>query len=155
MKHFFIVFIFFCPFVVIILSMARRLVREGMYYASKLGMNNGDYAFIAFQLNPFDVQRYVEKPELWFYGEFKATRELDNEEKKEFQNAYRSMLLLVTNTQQIDKYYKFVKEMKQKMSEPPFCSNAYKGSLTVGNYTFYNINKTVSVCYVEFVDDTI
>jgi len=125
--------------------MARRLVREGMYYASKLGMSNGEYAFIAFQLDPFDLQRYVKSPERWFFGQFKATKDLDKEEKKEFYNAYRSMLLLVFNTQQIEKYNKFVDQMKHRMSEPPFCSNVYKGTVTFKNSTIFKFNRTVSV----------
>ena len=124
--------------------MARRLVREGMYYASKLGMNNGDYAFIAFQLNPNNVQRFIEQPELWFNGEYTTTNNLDESEQKELYNAYRSMLLLVFNTQQIGKYDKFVVEMKHRMSEPPFCSNVYKGFRKFGNTTIYYFNRTVS-----------
>lgn len=124
--------------------MARRLVREGMYYASKLGMNNGDYAFIAFQLNPNDVQRFIKQPELWFYGEYPTTNTLDEREQKELYNAYRSMLLLVFNTRQIDKYDKFVVEMKHRMSDPPFCSDVYKGVIKYGNITIYYFNRTVS-----------
>ena len=124
--------------------MSSRLVREGMYYASKLGMNNGDYAFIAFQLDPFIVQRFVQLPVLWFYGQFPETRELNKDEKKEFYNAFKSVLLLVFNTQQIDNYYTFVDEMKHKMSDPPFCSKEYVGtSILPGNVTFRNFHKKV------------
>lgn len=137
-----------CFFIVIIFSVARRLVREGLYYASKLGMNNGDYAFIAFHLDPLKVQKYLNKdPQLWFLGLYKDTVEMDENERREFYNAYRSMLLLVSNIQQIAKYDKFVVEMKHRMSDPPFCSNVYKGFRKFGNTTFYYFNRTVS----EFV----
>ena len=125
--------------------MERRLIREGMYYASKLGMNNGDYAFIAFQLNPLSVQSFFKQPELWFIGEFKATRDLSKDEEREFYDAFKSVLLLVVNTQQIDKYNTFVNEVKHKMSDPPFCSQAYVGSTKVGNYTIKHFNRKVSI----------
>ena len=130
---------------VIILSMERRLIREGMYYASKLGMNNGDYAFIAFQLDPLSVQRFFRRPKLWFIGEFKATMDLNKDEEREFYDAFKSVLLLAVNTQQINKYYTFVNEVKHKMSDPPFYSKTYVGSRTVRNFTFYNFNRTVSI----------
>ena len=35
---------------------------EGMYHVSKLGMNNGDYAFIAFELMPLSFRILIQKP---------------------------------------------------------------------------------------------
>jgi len=118
---------------IIIFAMERRLVREGMYYASKLGMNNGDYAFIAFELDPVLVQRYVGSPDKFFSGQFKATKTLNDEEKKEFDKAYKSMLVMTSNIQQIGKYNNFTIEMKHRMSQPPFCSDAYDGFNTFNN----------------------
>ena len=108
-------------------------------------MNNGDYAFIAFQLDPLSVQKFFQRPELWFIGEFKATRDLNKDEEREFYDAFKSVLLLTVNTQQIDKYYTFVNEVKHKMSDPPFCSKTYVGSRKFQNLTFYNFNRTVSI----------
>ena len=125
--------------------MDARLAREGMYYTSKLGMNNGDYAFIMFQLDPLSVEKYVARPQLWFSGGYKMTRNLNVEEEKEFYKMYKSVLLLAFNTKRIDKYNKFADEMKRKMSEPPFCSDAYTGTRKFGNYTIYNFNRTVSM----------
>lgn len=141
---------------VIIFAMERRLVREGMYYASKLGMNNGDYAFIAFELDPVLVQRYVGSPDKWFSGQFKATKTLNDEEKKEFDKAYKSMLVMTSNIQQIGKYNNFTIEMKHRMSQPPFCSDAYVGFNTFNNISIskfireVNINKVVHRWKIDF-----
>ena len=108
-------------------------------------MNNGDYTFIAFQLDPLLVQKFFRRPELWFIGEFKATRDLNKDEEREFYDAFKSVLLLTVNTQQIDKYYTFVNEVKHKMSDPPFCSKTYVGSTKFQNLTVYNFNRTVSI----------
>ena len=123
--------------------MEQRLVREGMYYASKLGMNNGDYAFIAFELDPVLVQRTAAKPALWFRGVFPGTKSLSKQEEKDFYETYKSMLLMVFNTQQIAKYEKFTVAMKHKMSEPPFCSDVYQGHTTFGNLSILNFIRAV------------
>lgn len=128
--------------------MDRRLVREGMYYASKLGMNNGDYAFIAFELDPVLVERYVGRPNQWFRGQFQATENLNDEEKKEFYKAYKSMLIMVSNIQQIGKYNNFTIEMKHRMSQPPFCSDAYVGVNTYLNFTVPKFIRAVSISKV-------
>ena len=120
-------------------------MREGMYYASKLGMNNGDYAFISFELDPVLVERYLQSPEKWFRGQYKPTKTLNDEEKKEFNKAYKSMLVMVSNIQQIGKYNNFTTEMKHRMSQPPFCSDTYVGFYTHRNVSFSNFLKKVSI----------
>ena len=130
---------------VIIFAMEGRLVREGMYYASKLGMNNGDYAFIAFELDQVLVERYVDSPEKWFRGRFPATKTLNDEEKKEFNKAYKSMLVMVSNIQQIGKYNNFTTEMKHRMSQPPFCSDVYDGFTVFNNVSIPRSSRPVSV----------
>lgn len=132
-------------FSVIILAVDRRLVREGMYYASKLGMNNGDYAFIAFELDPVLVERYIESPDKWFRGQYKPTKTLSDKEEKEFNKAYKSMLVMVSNIQQIGKYNNFTTEMKHRMSQPPFCSDTYLGFDTFNNVSVPHILKKVSI----------
>lgn len=137
--------IFLC-FSVIILAMEQRLVREAMYYASKLGMNNGDYAFISFVLDPVLVQRYAAKPSLLFDGVYASTLtdSLSEQEKKEFYDAYKSMLLMVFNTLKIEEYENFTIEMKHRISEPPFCSDVYKGyELLGGTVKYPNFNRPV------------
>lgn len=126
--------------------MEQRLVREAMYYASKLGMNNGDYAFISFVLDPVLVQRYAAKPSLLFDGMYASTLtdSLSEQEKKEFYDAYKSMLLMVFNTLKIEEYENFTIEMKHRISEPPFCSDVYKGYQLVGGTVKYpNFNRQV------------
>ena len=125
--------------------MEQRLVREAMYYASKLGMNNGDYAFISFELDPVLVQRYAAKPGLLFDGKYPSTwmKSLSDQEKKEFYDAYKSMLLMVFNTLKIEEYENFTVEMKHKMSEPPFCSDAYKGHEMIGDFPYPNFDRRV------------
>lgn len=39
-----------------------------MYYVLKLGMNNGDYVFIVFELDLVLVERYIESLDKWFWG---------------------------------------------------------------------------------------
>jgi len=131
--------------------MERRLVREGMYYASKLGMNNGDYAFIAFELDPVLVERYVGSPEKWFRGQYQATKTLNDEEKKEFNKAYKSMLVMVSNIQQIGKYNNFTTEMKHRMSQPPFCSDAYVGFNIFNNVSVPKFIRPVSVSIYSLI----
>lgn len=126
--------------------MDRRLVREGMYYASKLGMNNGDYAFIAFELDPVLVQRYVSRPSEWFRGLFPATKQLSEEEEKEFYKTYKSMLVMVFNVERIGQYNNFTNVMKHRMSKPPFCSDAYVGFTKFGNFSVPKFDRAVSIC---------
>ena len=120
-------------------------MREGMYYASKLGMNNGDYAFIAFELDPVLVQRYVERPSKWFHGLFPATNQFSAEEEKEFYKSYKSVLVMVFNVQRIGQYNNFTDKMKQRMSKPPFCSDAYVGYTKIGNYNISKFKRAVSL----------
>jgi len=123
-----------------------------MYYASKLGMNNGDYAFISFELDQVLVERYEESPEKWFGGRFPATKTLNDEEKKEFNKAYKSMLVMVSNIQQIGKYNNFTIEMKHRMSQPPFCSDVYVGFNTFNNISISKFERDVSVSIYPLIN---
>ena len=135
----------FLCFSVIIFAVERLLVREGMYYASKLGMNNGDYAFITFELDPVLVERYLESPEKWFRGQYVPTKTLNDKEEEEFNKAYKSMLVMVFNIQQIEKYDNFTMEMKLRMSQPPFCSDSYVGFNTFNNFSISKLLTKVSI----------
>ncbi|XP_068673835.1 atrial natriuretic peptide receptor 1-like isoform X3 [Montipora foliosa] len=139
---------------IIIFMMARRLIREGMYHVSKLGMNNGDYGFIAFQLNPSQLQNFIESPVLWFSDHYRPKLKMNDNEEKEFYDAYRSLLLLVFNTQHIDKYDKFVVQMKRRTSDPPFCSSVYEGKTTFKNHTFYRFNISAPILAAYLYDAT-
>ena len=133
----------FSSFTVIIFAMAQRLIVEGMYHISKLGMNNGDYAFIAFQLTPSFLRILIEKPSVWFLDLYSKT-ESNDKERKGLYKAFKSMLILVFNIHKIDKYDKFVLQMKRRMSDPPFCGRTYEGTQIQQNKTAYNFNRSVS-----------
>ena len=134
----------FSSFAVIIFAMAHRLVVEGMYHIAKLGMNNGDYAFIAFQLKPSFLRILIQKPSVWFLDEYSKTK-LNDKERTELYKACKSMLILVFNIHKIDKYDKFVVQMKRRMSDPPFCGRKYEGTQIQQNRTVYNFNRSVSI----------
>ena len=120
------------------------LVMEGMYHVSKLGMNNGDYAFIAFELTASFLRLLIKEPSAWFLVQYSTETKLNDNERKELYKACKSMLILVINIQKIDKYDKFVVQMKRRMSDPPFCSRGYEGTQIVQNRTVYNFNRLVS-----------
>ncbi|KAK2571574.1 Resact receptor [Acropora cervicornis] len=138
---------------IIIFAMAQRLIVEGMYHISKLGMNNGDYAFIAFQLTPSFLRILIEKPSVWFLDLYSKT-ESNDKERKGLYKAFKSMLILVFNIHKIDKYDKFVLQMKRRMSDPPFCGRTYEGTQIQQNKTAYNFNRSAPILSAFLYDAT-
>lgn len=138
---------------IIIFAMAQRLIVEGMYHISKLGMNNGDYAFIAFQLTPSFLRIYIQKPSAWFLNVYSKTK-LNDKERKGLYKAFKSMLILVFNIHKIDKYDKFVVQMKRRMSDPPFCGRTYEGTQIQQNQTVYNFNRSAPILSAFLYDAT-
>jgi len=107
--------------------MKYSLAREIIFYASELGMNNGDYVFIMFELSVNEVDLKIKDPYKWFNGKFTAT----NNQTENFQQMFQNVLIMTVNVQGSKELESFNYQMKIKASQAPFYSGVYTGNVTM------------------------
>ena len=121
------------------------LALEGLYYASKAGINTDTkkekYAFIVIEDSPIHLQRMLLQQHWWFYPDVagRDVKEVEQEVKKIFDS------VLVIGSQrnftgsaegELARYTNFSKEVIQRLSKPPFYSTAYGTGLKKASVSF-------------------
>ena len=114
---------YFFVSLVIILAMKYKLAREVVYFAGEIGMNNGDYAFIVFELSTDEVKLNQKEQLKWFKGNYVNTTNVT----ASFKQAFESVLVMAVNVFRSKVYEEFNYNLKIKASEEPFYSNSYRG----------------------------
>ena len=88
-------------------------------------MTKGEFAFILSELSANNVQQKMQHPWKWFVAHYLNTFRFWREVREEF----GSVLVLGPKAPQSD-YSEFEKKLKERMSEAPFFSTAYNGSIS-------------------------
>lgn len=106
---------------VIILATEYNLAFESLDVAGSLGMNDGRFVFILFELDPIQAWNKTKTPSNWFVGKFgnssPATKQV-----------FQSSLLLSVQSNISTDYNQFVEDLKQKTQESQFYSNVYQNN---------------------------
>ena len=118
-------FFFLCVLVVIFLCEYDYAI-EGIYYAWKEGMTNGDFAFIMYEQSRDQISRRLKSQYQWF-----ASSWYDGSRAPAIEKAMRAALVLGPVTLQRG-YNTFAMKLKNKMAHWPFFSDAYLGNMTNG-----------------------
>ncbi|PFX31878.1 Atrial natriuretic peptide receptor 1 [Stylophora pistillata] len=128
---------------------ARELIRP----AHELGLTNGDYAFIMFELEYSEVLRKRESPHSWFLV---ASDESDYKFRCKFQEGFESVLTLALDVDENEEaYVKFQTDVKKRSPEVPFPdSAAYEGHI-FDNPSMSPRNATQPPMYAAFLYDAV
>lgn len=112
-------------FTVIILATEYDLALEALTVAGTLGMNDGRFVFILFELDPFRAWKKTASPSTWFvekFGNHSAT--LSSTTRQVFQ----SSLLLSIQPNTSAGYHEFINDLKNKTRESPFYSDVFQSN---------------------------
>ena len=102
---------------VIILAMSYTYALQAMNYAAKLGLNDGRFAFIMFDLD-LDLSGNTKKNISLTWEKGSENRTL----------AFQSALLISVNNNVSTEYLAFMEDMKKKSASSPFYSPVHPGS---------------------------
>ena len=114
-----------------------------MYYAWKEGMTNGDFAFIIYEPSRSSILYNLKPSFLWFSSSW-----YDGSRINIIKKAMSVVLVLGPGTPE-KSYETFATELKKRMSEKPFFSDAYLG-LIHGSGKPRNSSE-VKVCYYPII----
>lgn len=121
--------IVFFIFIVIIVLTELYYARDTLIPAREVGLTDGDYAFIMFELNHDEVFRHKEYPSYWFTM---PTDPNDPYFRCKFQQAFESVLLIALNVKENKEgeFKKFQRAVVTRSPEKPFPnSTIYEGHL--------------------------
>ena len=114
------------------------VTKEALMHAHKLGLTNGEYAFIAVIMSPVTFGNYITFPFKWYRSSFskkKGTEVAVNE-------VFKTTLLVGPTINEEDARVKeFVQRLKSESAMPPY------------NSTYYNVRHPVSLFYFLAVSD--
>ena len=119
--------------------MCNHLVtKEALIYAHKLGLTNGEYAFIAVIMSPVTFGNYIKYPFKWSTSSY--TTEKGTEDA--IREAFRTTLLVGPTINKDDARVKeFVRRLKIESAMPPYNSTYYSGK-----------NPVSLLCFLYFSD---
>lgn len=116
-------------FLVIIILTGLYHARNTLIPAREVGLTDGDYAFIMFELDHDGVFIHKEHPSSWFTF---ATDESDPYFRCKFQQAFESVLMIAVNVKENKEgeFKKFQRAVVKRSPEKPFPnSTIYEGHL--------------------------
>lgn len=119
--------VLFIVFIVIIILTGLYYARNTLVPARELGLNEGDYAFIMFELNHDEVLHHKEYPSSWFTM---ATDPNDPYFRCKFQQTFESVLMIALNVKENKEgaFKKFQRAVVKRSPEKPFPnSTIYEG----------------------------
>ena len=106
------------------------VAREGMLHAHDENMTNGDYVFIIFELDQWQVGIRTDWPFKWFFGSHRSTINRYDQVKQAFEAAF----VLAVKSPSSKSYVNFEEELKTRSTDEPFNSKAYTGYLFQGSF---------------------
>jgi len=137
--------VIFFIFIVIIILTALYHARKMLIPAREVGLANGDYALILFELDHDGVFRHKERPSSWFTM---PTDRNDPYFRCKFQQAFGSVLMIALNVKENKKgeFKKFLRAVQKRSPEIPFPnSTIYEGHLFNNpNHTLANATRVSS-----------
>ena len=130
--------------------MDHSLAREAMFYAGRLGMNDGNFAFVMFALDLDVVRTNSKSPSRWFMGQYGPETEVADDATRE---AFDSVLLLATKVPDSVEYATFSNEVKRGTSGSPFFSDVYQGFTKSPSGNTSNFDLEVCWCKTHEIFD--
>ena len=109
------------------------IAREGLLYAYRAKMNNGDYLFIIVELDSIGLESRMKSIYKWFYSDY----ENKDEDSKAVTEMLLHSLILARKLGDIKaraKYEEYISDLKCRKSRLPFHSNFYRKHPTVSHY---------------------
>ena len=110
-----------------------ELVLLGLYYLAEAGINKKNFVFIVIEDSPVSLQMKLTDQERWFRPYMLPNQTVKDEKfiekfKNKVKDVFDSVLILGSQRLQHSdktKYERFKKEVKKRMSGPPFYSQKY------------------------------
>ena len=121
--------VIFFIFIVIIVLTELYYARKTLIPAREVGLTDGDYAFIMFELDHDGVFRHKEHPSSWFTT---PTDRNDPYFRCKFQQAFESVLMIALNVKENKEgeFKQFQRAVQKRSPDIPFPnSTVYKGHL--------------------------
>ena len=116
--------VLFLVFTVIIIAAEFVYARETLIPAREVGLTNGDYAFIMFELDHDEVLLNKEFPSY----RFTLPTNNDHYFRCKLQQAFESVLLIALNVNENKgAFKKFQRDVKRRSPDEPFNSTIYQG----------------------------
>eukprot|EP00795_Rhopilema_esculentum_P009039 gene9039-16682_t len=113
---------------IVILYMDYKVAREGLLYASKLGMDNGFYGFIVVELNSLNLEVKLERPFKWLASGYPVTNEKVHDQAVKKMFPYTLILGVKLGDRHLrEEYKRYTIELTRRIKGPPFCSPHYAG----------------------------
>ena len=142
--------VIFFIFLVLIILTALYYARHTLIPAREVGLTNGDYALIMFELDHDGVFRHKEYPSSWFTM---PTDPRDPYFRCKFQQAFESVLMIAVNVKENKEgeFKKFQRAVVERSPEKPFPnSTVYEGHL-FGNPNYPLANATPVSSQLSFI----
>ena len=127
-------------FLVVIFLCSYEIATEGMYYAWKEGMTDGDFAFIMYQQSRFEILQNLNRSFTWFTSSWYDGSRIDTIKKA------MTVALVLGPVTPKQSYETFATELKKRMSEKPFFSDGYLG-MNNGSGKPKNISEVKVYCH--------